>query len=65
VLTFTEEINQVPGLLNGTFRFELSELESVKSILKINNIYPVDGFYFVNDSNIVEYLINKIGKIIY
>jgi len=64
-LLLLEEINQVPGLLNGTFRFELSELESVKSILKINNIYPVDGFYFVNDSNIVEYLINKIGKIIY
>lgn len=64
-LLLLEEINQVPELLNGTFRFELSELELVKSISKINNIYPVDGFYFVNDSNIVEYLINKIRKIIY
>ena len=64
-LLLLEEIQQVPGLLEGTFRFEPSEIELVKSILKTNNIHLVDGVFFINDSNIVEYLVNKIRKIIY
>ncbi|ENV50352.1 hypothetical protein L292_1990 [Acinetobacter junii CIP 107470 = MTCC 11364] len=59
-LLLLEEIQEVPCLLHGEFRFEKSETDFLNDISFINNFNINEGVYYIDSLEITNYLIKKI-----
>ena len=59
-LILLKEIQQVPCLLKGEFRFDKSEIDFMKEISLLNNFNINDGVYYIDGLEITNYLTEKI-----
>ena len=64
-LLLLEEIQQVPCLLRGEFRFNKSEIDFVEEILHLNKPNVDDEIYYINSLKITNYLIKKIRNYLF
>ncbi|USA53917.1 hypothetical protein NDN13_01615 [Acinetobacter sp. C32I] len=61
-LLLLEEVQQVPFLLQGEFRFEKSELYFLEDNPLLNNPNINEDVYYIDSLKITEYLIEKTKK---